>query len=168
MTLYEVIHGVAFAQAFNFYMQQRSLIPPGTLDDGFNTRIAFAQDLEAAQEYAHTQANLAWAFYQKVDPAPIYGWDDATDTFHGRSSHPAPAPVAPAGRESGSRPIVPRPPAPPPARQTTVPPAPMNRTGRDPQSMKRTVRVPPVQIPKVIDPREWMNDEAAQDNDGTY
>jgi len=140
MTLHEVIHGVAFAQAFNFYLQERRLIPPGALDDGFeNKRIAFAQDLEAAQEYAHAQADLAWTFYQKVTPSPIYEWeaDDETTTpytDHGRAT------TGPQPRQQ-SRPSVPPP-----------PPSP-----RRAQHLMRTVRVPVVTTTAME--RTWKNDE---------
>ena len=143
MTLHEVIHGVAFAQAFNFYLQQRSLIPPGALGDGFNTRIAFAQDLEAAQEYAHAQADLAWTYYQKITPSPIYEWtaDEPTNPYDSRG-HSVPRPTT--GPRSA---VTPRPSAVPP-------PPPLARTVRDPQQLKSTVRVPVETFG-----REWKNDD---------
>lgn len=174
MTLYEVIHGVAFAQAFNFYMQQRSLVPPGTLADVHNSRMAFSQDLEAAQEYAHTQANLAWAFYQKVTPGPVYGWDDDTNTYKGQqaAAQHEPEVESPPYQDqkvSGSQPIIPRPttppPPPPPPRGHTSPN--LSRTVRDPH-LKRTVKVPPVRVPTKIDPREWRNEEVPPEIPGTH
>jgi hypothetical protein len=81
MTLYEVVHGVAFAQAFNFYLQERRLIPPSATN--MNGKVAFVQDLEDAQEYAHAQADLTWVRYQKF--CHNEGWaDETTNTYIGK------------------------------------------------------------------------------------
>lgn len=140
MTLYDVIHGVAFAQAFNFYLQQRRLIPPGTLGDEFNARIAFAQDLEAAQEYAHTQADLAWAFYQRCPVTPVYGWEAAANNNQ---------------REPMRRPTT-LPPPPPPVRSTPLrQQTSLAQTVRNPH-LKQTVRMPSV----TVDSRQWQSDDS--------
>lgn len=133
MTLYEVVHGVAFAQAFNFYMQQQQLIPPGALNvDG---RIAFIQDLEAAQQYALAQADLVWVRYQRLSADEEAEWgDETTNTY--------------IGRDLKSPRVVPLPPVPVSQHLKTTVRAPPN-----PHNGK-TVRIPPVRTD------DWRNSDA--------